>query len=104
MLSPVFNPFDGALQQKRCRRDRNLLGIDNEFCAKSAANVGRHDADAIFVDAEHLHDEIASFVGEPSAHMTPLWRPESTLKYSAAAGCLETPAAVGWTSGLGVNR
>ncbi len=64
MLSPVFNPFDGALQQKRCRRDRNLLGIDNEFCAKSAANVGRHDADAIFVEAEHLHDEIASFVGE----------------------------------------
>ena len=64
MLAPVLDPFDRPSQQEACRRDRHLFGIENELCAKSAADIGRDDADAILVEPEQLHDEIAGFVGE----------------------------------------
>jgi hypothetical protein len=64
MLAPVLDPFDRALQQQAGRRDRHLFGVENKFCAKSPADVGRNDADAVLVQPEQLHDEIAGFVGE----------------------------------------
>ena len=56
--------FTGRLQQQAGRRDRDLLGIENELGAEAAADVGGHHADAVLVEAEHLHDEEAGFVGE----------------------------------------
>ena len=56
--------FTGRSQQQAGRRDRDLLGIENELGAEAAADVGGHDADAVLVEAEHLHDEEAGFVGE----------------------------------------
>ena len=64
MLAPVFDPFDGPPQQQACRRNRYLFRIENEFGAKSAADIGRNDANAILVEPKQLHDEIAGFVRE----------------------------------------
>ena len=47
MFASVFDPFDQSLQQKACCRDRHVFRIENKFCAKSAADIGRDDADPI---------------------------------------------------------
>jgi hypothetical protein len=40
VFAPVFDPFDRPAQQQACRRDRNLFGIENEFCAKPPPTSG----------------------------------------------------------------
>jgi hypothetical protein len=56
-----FNPSDGSAQELGRGSDRDFLGINDEFRAESAADVWGHDADTIFVEAEHRHDEESGF-------------------------------------------
>ena len=62
VFAPVLNPFQWSAEQHAGRGDRDFFRIQNELGAEAAADVGRDDANAIFIEAEHLHDEEARFV------------------------------------------
>ena len=64
VLAPVFDPFDRATEQHAGSGNRHFLRIKNKLAAEAAAHVGRDDANAIFIETEHLHDEEAGLVGE----------------------------------------
>ena len=52
MLAPVLDPADGMAAAKREPAEADFLGKQNALVAEAAADVGRDDADAAFLQAE----------------------------------------------------
>jgi hypothetical protein len=62
VLAAVLDPFHRPAQHEGCHRDRDLLRIHHELGAEAAADVGRHDAHLVLVEAEEMHQEGAHLV------------------------------------------
>ena len=64
MLAAIFDPFDRPAQAQTGGRDHDFLRIEHELGAEAAADVRRHDANAVLVEAEQPHQEGPHLVGE----------------------------------------
>src|SRR5580704_4453580 len=64
MLTPVFNPFDRALQTQRGGRDYDFLRIHDELGTEAAADIRRHDANLVLIAPQQSHQERPYLVRE----------------------------------------
>ena len=63
MLAAVLDPFDRTAQQGRGGDRGDVLGIDAQFWAKPAADVGRGDAQPAFVEIDVIGQRVLQIVG-----------------------------------------
>ena len=63
-LAPLVDPLHRPIHFARRPGGDDLLGIDELLDAETATDIGRNDPNAILVEAQHFHDEVAGFVGE----------------------------------------
>ena len=59
MLAPVLDPLDRPGEQKRRKRDRDLLGIGDQLGAEPAAHGRRDHANAARRAPQHAGDQVA---------------------------------------------
>ena len=59
MLAPILDPAHGMAFAHRKPGQADFLGQQNSLVAKSAADIGRHDADAALLDAKAIGQAVA---------------------------------------------
>ncbi len=62
VLEPILGPFYRTIQQQGSGRDRQFLRMEYGLGAESAADIGRRDADLIFVHAERRDEDFTGSV------------------------------------------
>ena len=62
MLAPVLDPLDRPAEQARGQHDHQLLVVQEVLAAEPAADIGRDDANAALVGAQHLYQPGADLV------------------------------------------
>ena len=63
MFTSIFDPFQRAAEKPGSGGDGDLFRIDAIFRTESAAHVGRHDPQAIFLYPRRLHNRLEQIIG-----------------------------------------
>src|SRR6266581_8065657 len=61
-LAAAGDPFDGPANPPRRPGDQHMLGVDEIFCTKTAADIGRDEAHKRWLDAQRGGGAIAGGV------------------------------------------
>ena len=62
MLAAVLDPFDRAAQQRRGGDDRDVLGIDAQLRAETAADIGRRHPQPVFVEIDVVGERVTQIM------------------------------------------